>query len=590
MPRSQPSSPSPPPFATGGFDFPQASASPPPAYPPRTSPRTRINQLTDFINQRRQLPAAGAAHGASQRRPPSPRDATSRRRQTARPVPRAARMPLHAEREPEVAHGPRSSFGRPSATPSERYLRRAHQRVRDARSVIEDPATDVLHSLSDHPLSSFHTARPERSPPSALDGPRRQTKKRKLDHSVKPVSEYDGFKYGYKGQVACGRLRMEVASCDGGEYDRDSSLYRVQNVLNNDKSVYCSQSGRCNILLRHIGDMPFCLEKMVIRAPDRGFTAPVQEGLVFVAMSPDKLLSGTSAYEIEYHPHADTVSPPTPSSNVPSGPDDDGELISFQEAMQDEAVWERTRQAVFEMESRRTRAEQTSSMRYPGTAGPASVVRDRSDQQLGIDDEGDFVNECPYHIEEGDANAAGISAPTPPPFTTTMESEPEDSEESEALPSAAVMADRLRRESRYRSEGEDDDDHEDFIHQPPAILRRAEPLGSPRLRALREQAERWRSLHHTHNIDPIRATRLRNPSRIEPKHSRSESANILQPQARFFIARHKNKITIKFHPAISGKHVLLKLWSPTHDGNIDIESVQFYGYSGPRFFPAVQPR
>jgi hypothetical protein len=39
----------------------------------------------------------------------------------------------------------------------------------------------------------------------------------------------------------------------------------------------------------------------------------------------------------------------------------------------------------------------------------------------------------------------------------------------------------------------------------------------------------------------------------------------------------------------SGRHVLLKLWSPMHGGNIDIESVQFYGYSGPRFFPAAQP-
>ncbi|KAL5451400.1 hypothetical protein PMIN07_008602 [Paraphaeosphaeria minitans] len=529
MPRSLPTSPSPSPspppselpFATGGFDWPQASA----------SPYTRINQLTDFINERRQQAASASASavatddGASQRRPPSPRDTATRRRQTA-----DFALP--------------SGFSRPGATPSERYLRRAHQRVRDARSVIEDPATDVLH-LSHHPLDSFHTARRERSPPSRLDSQRRQTKRRKLQHSAKPLSEHDGFKYGYKGQVARGRLRMDVVSCDGGEYDRDSSLYRVQNVLSNDKSVYCSQTGRCNILLGHIGDMPFCLEKMVIRAPDRGFTAPVQEGLVFVAMSPDKLLSGTAAYEIEYHPHADDVSPPSPTHDFRFGlaDEDDGELISFQEAMQDEAVWERSRQAVFEMASRQARTEER-------TAGPARAARSQRDEQLGVSDGGDLANECPYHIEEGDANAAGISAPTPPPFTTTMESEAEDSEESEELPSAAVMADRLRRESRYRSEGEDDDDGEDFIHQPPAILRRAEPLGSPRLRALREQAQRWRDLQHTHNLDPIRATRLRTPSRIEPKQSRAESANIIQPHARFFIARHKNTITIKFHPAM----------------------------------------
>lgn len=40
----------------------------------------------------------------------------------------------------------------------------------------------------------------------------------------------------------------------------------------------------------------------------------------------------------------------------------------------------------------------------------------------------------------------------------------------------------------------------------------------------------------------------------------------------------------------SGRNVLLKLWSPkdSEDGNIDIETVQFYGYSGPRFFQATQ--
>lgn len=333
---------------------------------------------------------------------------------------------------------------------------------------------------------------------------------------------------------------MEVVSCDGGEYDRDSSLYRVQNVLSNDKSVYCSQTGRCNLLLRHIGEMPFCLEKMVIRAPDRGFTAPVQEGLVFVAMSPEKLLSGTAAYEIEYSSHESNVSPPSPTPSLPRAEEE--ELISFQEAMLDESVWERSRQALAErVSSMRLRAHRPRTMDQP---------RNRRDEHSSVDDEDDVVNECPYHIEEGDPDAAGISAPTPPPFTTTMESEPEDSEESEALPSAAIMADRLRRESRYRSEGEDDDDREDFIQHPLAALRRAEPLGSPRLRSFHEQAQRWRAMQNNTNIDPIRATRLRTPSRIEPKHNRIESEDLIQPHARFFIARHKNKITIKFHPAM----------------------------------------
>jgi hypothetical protein len=143
-----------------------------------------------------------------------------------------------------------------------------------------ESAADLLDSLSDIPLNNpFTVSNPSRRAPSPsveINISHRQTKRRKLDHKVGAASEYDGFKYGYKGQVVSGRLRMHIVSCDGGEYyEKDSpALYKVQNVLKNDKSVYCSESPQCNLLLKHIGDTPFTLEKVVIRAPDRGFTAP----------------------------------------------------------------------------------------------------------------------------------------------------------------------------------------------------------------------------------------------------------------------------------------------------------------------------
>lgn len=145
-----------------------------------------------------------------------------------------------------------------------------------------ESAADLLDSLSDIPINSplptFTTgsSRP-RSPTVEIGSERRHTKRRKLDHNAGPKSEYDGFKYGYKGQVVPGRLRMEIVSCDGGEYsDKEYpvGLHNVRNILKNDISVYCSESSRCNILLRHIGDTPFALEKIIIRAPGRGFTAP----------------------------------------------------------------------------------------------------------------------------------------------------------------------------------------------------------------------------------------------------------------------------------------------------------------------------
>lgn len=51
-----------------------------------------------------------------------------------------------------------------------------------------------------------------------------------------------------------------------------------------------------------------------------------------------------------------------------------------------------------------------------------------------------------------------------------------------------------------------------------------------------------------------------------------------------------SKMTIRFDPPLSGKYILLKLWSPRALGNIDIERISAYGYAGVRFFPRVETR
>lgn len=101
-----------------------------------------------------------------------------------------------------------------------------------------------------------------------------RAKRRKLDSDDKREGT-QGFSYGHHGQVVPGALKMEIASCDGGTYSEpngDSSW--PENVLINDSSVYCTQSDRCNLVLRHQGETPFCLKKIVIRAPKAGFDAP----------------------------------------------------------------------------------------------------------------------------------------------------------------------------------------------------------------------------------------------------------------------------------------------------------------------------
>ena len=106
---------------------------------------------------------------------------------------------------------------------------------------------------------------------------RRRAKRRKLDPDHLSAGHLRGFSYGYRGQVLPGPLKMEIVSCDGGlhtEAARHGREYLPENVLHNDRSVYCTDSNKCNLILRHMGETTFCLKKLVIKAPARGFTAP----------------------------------------------------------------------------------------------------------------------------------------------------------------------------------------------------------------------------------------------------------------------------------------------------------------------------
>lgn len=273
MPRP-PASPSPPPasfpFTAGNFDYPQASTS------ASSTPRSTgslgraLRALTDRA-ERTAIATLGAA-------------AVPRRmsRSTRRgPMHRLFGPPRDSEAADNLLRRPPTANpNRPRAQPSERYLRRSSARITQARADMES-AADLLDSLSDIPLSNPFTlsssgTRP-RSPTVEVSSDRRQTKRRKLVHTPVKRPEHDGFKYGRRGQVVPGRLKMEVLSCDGGEYydkDHPIGIHKVENVLRNDHSVYCSERSRCNLLLKHRGSAPFALEKIVIRAPDRGFTAP----------------------------------------------------------------------------------------------------------------------------------------------------------------------------------------------------------------------------------------------------------------------------------------------------------------------------
>lgn len=63
---------------------------------------------------------------------------------------------------------------------------------------------------------------------------------------------------------------------------------------------------------------------------------------------------------------------------------------------------------------------------------------------------------------------------------------------------------------------------------------------------------------------------------------------LLRPHAKFFIEKSKNRCTIKFDPPVSGRYILLKMYHPSE--NIDIQGVYAKGFAGPRYFPSLEMR
>ncbi|KAF3769638.1 hypothetical protein M406DRAFT_247646 [Cryphonectria parasitica EP155] len=63
---------------------------------------------------------------------------------------------------------------------------------------------------------------------------------------------------------------------------------------------------------------------------------------------------------------------------------------------------------------------------------------------------------------------------------------------------------------------------------------------------------------------------------------------LLRPHAKFFIEKGKNRCTIKFDPPVTGRFILLKMYHPSD--NIDIQGVYAKGFAGPRYFPSLELR
>ncbi|RKF56159.1 putative regulator of chromosome condensation -like protein [Erysiphe neolycopersici] len=388
-----------------------------------------------------------------------------------------------------------------------------------------DQASSNLRALINDPVPDIATVDSEAQPDI------RRIKRRKLI-SDNLDTTFTGFSYGKYGQVEPGKLKMEIVSCDGGIFEGTDVQHPAENVLENDNTVYCTKSNRCNLILRHQGATVFCLKELYIRAPHTGYTAPVQEGMVFISMTSDDLLARTAQYQIQYSPLR-----PEKSFRSPADLRNDNQRIMSFRFSEDE---------------------------------PMTLAHNRIRRLFDI---GRQDEECDHRTAQIPQDFTPENAP---PFSVTTECSDSDSDDSSARPSNQRYA---RLGISFASSDDSDSYEEDESHFPWREISN-QLTNSMNRRRRPPQPIRNATIPSTTNSPFI-------PSQ---EHEKNVEGGLMAPHARFFIERDKSKCTVKFDPPVSGRFILLKMWSPHHDvsGNIDIQSVVAIGFAGPRYFPAIK--
>lgn len=405
------------------------------------------------------------------------------------------------------------------------------------------PSALLPGNLLDDPVPPIET--PPVMPQEAdgdRDNDQCRVKRRKLE-SDDSRERVQTFRYGHQGQVVPGPLNMELVSCDGGTYEPGSASSWPSNILRNDSSVYCTKSDRCNLVLKHHGEGPFCLKKIVIKAPRIGYDAPIQEGMVFVSMTCDELLGHTAQHNIRYPSPRNRRSTMQPSQEY---------LNAYRTPLQ---ALERTPLLANPETHSESEAEANQAGRLnPDAHEPMPQFRVTTD----------------YDEQSGNNDSFRLDHDEELPSITQIERLQMDHMEDDLLCSDS-------------EESESDDDATTSMYS----------------RRRRELQRRVRMMRQQYAMEREGIPRRRPvPSLIQPATSTTASGSqsssdtpnstprLLKPHARFFIERSKSMVSIKFDPPPSGRFVLIKLWSPRSGGNIDIQSIVAHGFAGPRFFPA----
>ncbi|KAL9031571.1 MAG: hypothetical protein Q9196_000419 [Gyalolechia fulgens] len=391
-----------------------------------------------------------------------------------------------------------------------RILRGGSQRMQEAVNRLNQASSSISAAL-DPPSPQ------ERSDVASLDYPgganevdRQRAKRRKLNNAL--LTKEFGPNYGYRGQIVPGPLRMEIVFCDGGLHEYGNGKYRPENVLRNDLSVYCTRSSKCDLVLRHEGGAPFCLEKLVVKAPETGFTAPIQEGMVFVAMDLEGLILKASRYTIRQ-----SVSPsPSPSSS-PSSSSQSPDLPSNRSlGSTTPGDHEQHRP------SSRRRAED-GARRFI----PPPISSNANGVWHGLASQ----TRSPSLHDNARSNTRSVQSY----FNVSVDCD-NHSDDDEEESSEATLADRHHRDgissSHYSSDEMDDPDFANYILS--TGTRRRQAPGNRR--------------HHRRTAP--RMIGIDEPSAAEESNQGKEGADVLVPHAAIFIEKGKSMVSVKFEPIV----------------------------------------
>ncbi|KAL8843115.1 MAG: hypothetical protein Q9170_000245 [Blastenia crenularia] len=520
----------PTPFAlnrmSGNFDLPPASSHQ--LGPPTTRTRSHYTQnrhaepqregyslrqipSTSLENQRRLLEAhlqeteAELSHRHNVYHPPG---VPAARMPASALRPRSHRTPAHAN----------PSWGRTLGREN-RTLRAGPQIMQEAVNRLNRATSSISAALNPPlpPLRSSDATTHEYPAEAAVNETMRQrAKRRKLNDGL--LAKEFGPNYGYRGQVVPGPLRMEIVFCNGGLHDYSKDRYGPENILRNDLSVYCTRSSKCDMVLRHEGGAPFCLQKLVIKAPETGFTAPIQEGLVFVAMDLEGLILKASRYIIR-----ESASPSAPSS--PSSSPQSPVLLTDHDP-----AFDFTPQRGPGQRSRRRAEDGTQRFVPPPISTSAHRASNHSDNgEIWHSPSHQFRNPAPDDVPNSDIQ------PVQSDFNVTIDCDSHSDDEQEES-SEAILADRMYRDripSPHDSSDEGDEpNYANFVYGNGP--RRRHPPGNWR--------ERRRTVPRTIGIDE--------PSGAGDGDQAKDSPDVVTPHAIIFIEKEKSMVSVKFEPAV----------------------------------------